>query len=442
MDGRLVEKSAGGTDAVMKHKRRVCWIALLLAVSILCSGQAQAGAIQDQIDSAGKKIQELEDAMNQAGQDISAYEKERAALEGQVAAGQEKISLLSTELDGTKSAIAGTQKEIKKTQKKLKRSREDSREQYTQMKRRIQFMYKNSTTDMILYVLESDSLAEALRRANYFQAIISYDRQKLEEFRETTRKMKEAKAQLVSEKAELEALEAKQTGQLSEIDAAVAQLKGELGSKIAQIQSSKAMQERYAQDLERQKQYEQELERQKAEEDRKREEEIKRQEAELERKRQEEEQERKRREEAERRREQERQQQSSSSGSGSDSDGGNTGSGSASSGSSDLELLSTIIYCEAGNQPYEGKLAVGSVIMNRVASGSFPNSISGVIYQRGQFSPVASGRFAHALASGLGSHCTSVAQEVLNGRRNVNCLYFRIDTGVIDGLVIGDHVFY
>lgn len=48
------------------------------------------------------------------------------------------------------------------------------------------------------------------------------------------------------------------------------------------------------------------------------------------------------------------------------------------------ELLASIIYCEAGNQPYEGQVAVGAVIMNRVKSGSYPNSIEEVIYQSGQ----------------------------------------------------------
>ena len=55
------------------------------------------------------------------------------------------------------------------------------------------------------------------------------------------------------------------------------------------------------------------------------------------------------------------------------------------------ELMASIIYCEAGNQPYEGQVAVGAVIMNRVKSGCYPNSIEEVIYQSGQFGPAATG---------------------------------------------------
>ena len=108
----------------------------------------------------------------------------------------------------------------------------------------------------------------------------------------------------------------------------------------------------------------------------------------------------------------------------------------------DLEILACIIQCEAEGEPYEGKLAVGSVVLNRVVSSSFPNTIMGVIYQEGQFSPVASGRMASRVAAGANSECRQAAQEVLNGNITVPYLYFRRDNGTIDGYVIAHHVFY
>ena len=108
----------------------------------------------------------------------------------------------------------------------------------------------------------------------------------------------------------------------------------------------------------------------------------------------------------------------------------------------DQKLLASIIFCEAGNQPYEGQVAVGAVIMNRVRSSYFPNTVSGVIYQGGQFSPVASGRLAYRLEQGVASDCMSAAQAVLGGTSTTNCLYFRVNNGIIEGTVIGNHVFY
>ena len=108
----------------------------------------------------------------------------------------------------------------------------------------------------------------------------------------------------------------------------------------------------------------------------------------------------------------------------------------------DAYLLGAIIQCEAEGESYDGKLAVGSVIINRVKSSHFPNSVSGVIYQSGQFSPVASGRLAYRLEAGVNSECLQAAQSVLDGNITTNCLYFRRDNGLISGTVIGSHVFY
>ena len=65
----------------------------------------------------------------------------------------------------------------------------------------------------------------------------------------------------------------------------------------------------------------------------------------------------------------------------------------SSSGSSDVDLLARVIYGEARGEEYIGQVAVGAVVLNRVASPSFPNTISGVIYQAGAFDAVSDGQF-------------------------------------------------
>lgn len=115
---------------------------------------------------------------------------------------------------------------------------------------------------------------------------------------------------------------------------------------------------------------------------------------------------------------------------------------SSSVSSSDLTLLSAIIFCEAGGESYAGQVAVGAVVLNRVKSASFPNSISGVVYQSGQFSPVANGALARALANGNYQHCTSAAQAALAGSDNTGGAKFFHRVNGAAGLVIGNHVFY
>lgn len=103
-------------------------------------------------------------------------------------------------------------------------------------------------------------------------------------------------------------------------------------------------------------------------------------------------------------------------------------------------LLAALIFCEAGNQPYDGKVAVGAVVMNRIASGRFPNSLEGVIYQRGQFTPAMSGKLARVLASGsVPSSCYQAAEDAMNGVNPVgNALFFNTGSG---NFKLGDHYF-
>lgn len=109
----------------------------------------------------------------------------------------------------------------------------------------------------------------------------------------------------------------------------------------------------------------------------------------------------------------------------------------------DTTLLAAIIQCEAGSECYEGKVAVGAVVLNRKRSGSFPNSISGVIYQSGQFGPARNGSLARVLSSGnISSSCRQAAAEALAGSDPTGGkLYFRRVNGR-SGQVIGNHVFY
>lgn len=109
--------------------------------------------------------------------------------------------------------------------------------------------------------------------------------------------------------------------------------------------------------------------------------------------------------------------------------------------SNDVAILASLIECEAGGESYTGMVAVGAVVVNRVNSGSFPNSISGVIYQSGQFTPVATGTFQSVLARGARSDCYAAAQAALAGESPVGgCLYF--NSGYGSGIQIGYQHFY
>ena len=86
---------------------------------------------------------------------------------------------------------------------------------------------------------------------------------------------------------------------------------------------------------------------------------------------------------------------------------------SQSSNASDLQLMARAINGEARGEPYEGQVAVGAVILNRVKSSQFPNTIAGVIYQSGAFTAVADGQINVPIEEG--STVLKAAQDALNG---------------------------
>lgn len=94
-------------------------------------------------------------------------------------------------------------------------------------------------------------------------------------------------------------------------------------------------------------------------------------------------------------------------------DTGGVQAASQSSSASDLQLMARAINGEARGEPYEGQVAVGAVILNRVKSSQFPNTIAGVIYQSGAFTAVADGQINVPIAEG--STVLKAAQDALNG---------------------------
>lgn len=93
--------------------------------------------------------------------------------------------------------------------------------------------------------------------------------------------------------------------------------------------------------------------------------------------------------------------------------GGNTGNsgGSGGASSSQVDLLARLISAEARGEPYSGQVAVGAVVLNRIKHPSFPNTLSGVIYQSGAFTCISDGQFNQPVAESA----YRAARDALNG---------------------------
>ena len=95
----------------------------------------------------------------------------------------------------------------------------------------------------------------------------------------------------------------------------------------------------------------------------------------------------------------------------------------ATSNASDIQLMARAINGEARGEPYEGQVAVGAVILNRVKSSKFPNTIAGVIYQKGAFTAVADGQINVPIEEG--SSVYKAARDAMNGWDPTGgCIYY------------------
>ena len=112
--------------------------------------------------------------------------------------------------------------------------------------------------------------------------------------------------------------------------------------------------------------------------------------------------------------------------------------------SSEIMLMAAVIQCEAGGECYDGQVAVGAVILNRVRSSKYPNSISKVVYAPAQFTPASNGKVDRLLAGGrIKQSCIRAAQEAVNGIDPTGgCVSFRQTRSGHSGFVIGGHVFF
>ena len=388
--------------------------AMVCGVFVLMSGTPVfAQSTVDKINEQNEKIDALEEQKAAADQAVSNISDQVNALNDMLSGLNTNLSNLSDSIETLSSQISNKKAEIEKKQgevdakkrevddayEALISAQEKAKDQYADMKKRIQFMYENGDHSMVMALFSAKNISDFLSKAEYIENISAYDRRQLILFRETAEDIAEKKKNLEAEQAALEeektaldgamdeltAMEKATEQKKSQVSAAISTTQTSITESAEDLQDAKAMADELAAQIEKEKAVELELERQKAAEDAARQAEIKAAEA------------------------------------------ANTGAPVISDSLSDQELLAALIYCEAGGEPYDGQVAVGCVVMNRVRSSSFPNTVSGVIYQSGQFSPVASGRLATVLGNNLTTDsCRDAAATVLAGNLPYpDFLYFR-----------------
>lgn len=331
---------------------------------------------------------------------VSQLESESTNLKEQLAGLNSEIVELSEEIDGVLRKIELTESEVARTQESLEVCREEESTQYEAMKLRIRYMYENGQSSMMEIIFGAESIVDLINRSELVSTITQYDRDMLQALVETRQQIEFEEINLVDQKKALLELEETTKVKQAELELKASQTSTDLVKVQKEIADIKEAQRIAAEKAAAEKAAAEKAAAEKAE---------------------------------------------AEAGNGSNSSGSTSAGNAYEGSSSDLDVFAAILDCEAiGN--YNAMLAVATVIMNRVNSSQFPNSINGVVYQSGQFSPTWTGKLNRVLASGASSLAYRVAQDAMNGTRLSSvshCYYFLTASSTNrNGVNVGGNLFF
>ena len=371
-----------------------------LPVSVTGPVTVQAtSSTREKLNRTQKEKENLEDELDKTQDNLDQLEGKRDTLEKELKYLNAQLSAVVASLEELEAQIYDKEGEIAETQQALETAREKEAQQYENMVAVTRCLYEQQNDSYLTILLTAESFSDFLNMADRIEKVASYDQRMLEEYQENCILIEEHERRLQTEKTQLEELQAKAEEEKDKVSAMIHQTSGAIAKYGDQISSA----EKKALD------YEAEI--------RKKEEDLEYLKKKL--------------------AEEIALSQAAANGTWRDISEVSFAEG-------DRRLLANLIYCEAGGEPYSGQVAVGSVVMNRVLSSKFPDTVVGVIYQSGQFSPVGSGRLDIALASDKATEsCYRAADEAMSGVTNVGtCVFFRTPIEGLSGINIGGHVFY
>lgn len=381
----------------------------LLTATILIAGAAFTASgsfavsakpsTQEQINATENEIKQWENKRDENDKQIGGLKKEQKSLKDELDELNEQMRQVAENLDNLERQISEKEQEIFDTQAALDEARETEERQYECMVANIRYMYENNYDSIVASLLIKGSFSEMLNAVDYMERVAAYDRKLMDEYTANREYIEQEEARLQQEKIELDNLKVQAEAERSKVSALISQTSKKIAKYADEIEEA----ERKAREYE---------------------EELKKAEADLEVLKK-------------KLKEEMALSQAAANAQWRDISEVTFADG-------DRYLLANLIYCEAGAEPYEGKLAVGSVVINRVLSSKYPNTVVGVIYAPKQFSPAASGRLALALDKNKATQqCYQAADEAMSGVTNVgNCVYFRTPIPGLTGISIGGHIFY
>lgn len=212
------------------------------------------------VDSAKEEKATMEKSLDAAKQMLQDLEAMKSSVESKVAELDTELTTVNAQLEELQKKLQDKIQEIEKTKEDISKAKAVEEKQYEDMKVRIKYMYEQGNTQYAALILESQSIADFLNKADYVASISEYDRQMLEKYEETRKQVEELEARLVVEQQELEVQEKETKDKVEAIEVLVEAKEAELETVNGQIASKEQLIAEYEADIEEQNRVIQELE--------------------------------------------------------------------------------------------------------------------------------------------------------------------------------------
>ncbi len=419
------------------------FLCISMAMGLFCEPLQKVFAVSQETQN---EINRTEEEKSHLEQELEEQETEKENLEGQRETAQQRLDNLkaqyksiSSDLDALEEKKAEKEAEIAAKAAELEEAVALREKQYEGMKKRIRYMYETPQDSLFALLVQNQSIIEILNRVDNAVQIQKYDREQLEEISRNAEEIDRQKQELEAAKGELEtiieetetqqekvfALQKQTSASINDYLKQIAAAEEEIGNTEAALaEKSRILRTLYAK-----------AQAEEAEERRKQAEEAAK-----------------------------KLQEALANGTIKPGDSG-IQYGDLNLTQMELDMLTAMIYCESRGEPYEGQLAVGYVIMNRVRSSKFPNTLEAVLRQNKQFEPAGSGRFDIVLTAYWGDipgiidvkawqSCQNAALVCVNSESNVGeSLFFRthkpvpqlaenLEAAGVPYWIIDNHIFY
>lgn len=236
----------------MRKKKIAFWAAAAaLTLGTVFSSYATNKAIED----AKKKVSSMEEEKKKVENTLKELEGKKSDTAAYVKELDRNLSALAKELTKLEGDISGKEEQIEEAKEELDAAKVTEDRQYEDMKLRIQYMYENGQTSLLESMMQSESIAELLNRAEYASQITSYDRRMLEEYRKTREEVALKEETLEKEHQELLELQDATKAKQSSVETLMASKEAELASYETRIASAQGEIDQYNADIKAQEEH-------------------------------------------------------------------------------------------------------------------------------------------------------------------------------------------